>query len=284
MTGTETYNHAIEETLSKSTSLAELKSKNSKETSNSCKITKSLTNFPKDRNAYLINLYGDRDFKATEHATSVDQLLQISSQKPSQEIRKTKDFVLDKLLAILGLYGIRINIIYQNRLANGAFIQGIQKIESLYSFLMKFVNILLHLPCNLVRAAAILPITICQNARAESPTMENDLKNGFRRGIFVMDKYLDLSLDLEKHLSNLIFAALTQQFPQILTMWGFDVTPSSKSALKTNSRELKPAKKDYTLFYKIHSGQSDQSQIQDPCTKKANELIEVLLSQCSFLL
>lgn len=134
----------------------------------------------------------------------------------------------------------------------------------------------MRLPCNLVRIANIIPLTICQDVKVEREELASHFKNGFRRGLLVMDNYNNENSKLDQHISNIIFTALTKKFPVILYKWRNQDISTSKNPLELQQTEVKPEKKEFKFFYTILRVDLINTENQLFWNKKAKQLVEAV--------
>lgn len=126
----------------------------------------------------------------------------------SGNIFKTKDPILDLASQAFLLYGIKIQIIYQDRQCFGMAVRGIKDFEKLYDCIKDLIWILLYFPCNLISKLS-LTLSICQDIEKQNSAISiRDI--GLYEGI-VISRHYKSPEKLQKHLLKILFVHLMKK-------------------------------------------------------------------------
>jgi len=121
---------------------------------------------------------------------------------------KTKDPILDLASQAFLLYGIKIQIIYQDRQCFGMAIRGIKDFEKLYDCIKDLIWALLYFPCALI-SKLNLTLSICHDIEKQNSAISiRDI--GLYEGI-VISRHYKSPEKLQKHLVKILFVHLMKK-------------------------------------------------------------------------
>jgi len=156
----------------------------------------------------LEKFQSEKDEKVTSLLSKLN-LLQHFKENIDSKACRTKDPFLDLSVQIVSLYGIRLNIFYQDRNIQNALIKGIQDQHVLHNFLRDLILILCVFPCEFLLKLKLGCLNICQdiiypdNIKETAPVTD---------AVFINQHYTSPEA-LKAHILNIIFINFIEYIP-----------------------------------------------------------------------